>query len=68
MRHFKPFGSFFRVKVHASKDGKKTLCGHNIESSWEEVKDWKMWYLCKRCQRMSFRVMDKGRQLSFKEN
>ncbi|OYD16980.1 hypothetical protein CH330_01540 [candidate division WOR-3 bacterium JGI_Cruoil_03_51_56] len=67
MRYFKPFGGFFQVKAHASKDGKKTLCGRDIDSSWEELEDWKMWFSCKKCFAKSLKVMERGKQLSKKE-
>lgn len=58
------FKCFSGSVIHASKDGKETLCGLVIESNWREVKA-RAWKMCKKCAQQYPLIMTKGRQITF---
>lgn len=61
MRYFKVHGG----KIHLSKNGKETLCGHEIKDLWAqeiEIGKWGVCNVCKKCERIHPRIMEKGKQ------
>ena len=66
MRYFRVSGG----KIHLTKeDGKQTLCGHDIKKLWAheiEPSKWSRFDLCKKCEEISHKIMEKGKQLALR--